>query len=375
MQLLTNEMYNDGSDGNSVISSNTTDAPIDSAATATAGTNSIAATNAGFSAGQCILVIDVRTGLAEFNIIKTYVAGTITTKYALTNSYANAQVIVVSKLRNFTVNNGITLTAKAWNGTVGGVIVRMCDGTIGGTGTITGSGKGFRGGAGSTGSGNNAHQGESSTGFGVSSTGQNSAGQQANGAGGGGGNEAAQGASAGGGAGHAANGSDGGLGGYAGNTRGAKGNSQGNANLSTLFMGAGGGGGGPKNSDSSAGGAGGAGGAIIILIARNHASSGLTVVSGGSTGVAGSGSGGAGGGGGAGGSILILGQTIDIGTNKVTAPAGNGGAGAGAAGTGGAGSAGRIHISYSGSLAGTATPSADTAVDSTLADSFFGGIA
>ena len=56
--------FGDGSDGALTISSNTTEAPIDSAATATAGTPTISATNASFAADQQILIHQTRgTGL------------------------------------------------------------------------------------------------------------------------------------------------------------------------------------------------------------------------------------------------------------------------------------------------------------------------
>ncbi len=61
-------------------------------------------------------------------------------------------------------------------------------------------------------------------------------------------------------------------------------------------------------------------------------------------------------GGGAGGSILILGDTLAIGNNLITATAGAGGTNDGAAGNRGPGAVGRIAVGYTTSLTGTANP-------------------
>ena len=87
------EGFGDGLDGDLTISSNTTEAPIDSSCSGTAGSYSLTATNASFAAGQLILIhksrgnTTVTAGEYELNKISAYVAGTITLKYALKNSY------------------------------------------------------------------------------------------------------------------------------------------------------------------------------------------------------------------------------------------------------------------------------------------------
>jgi hypothetical protein len=49
---------------------------------------------------------------------------------------------------NVTINSGKTYTAKAWNGTVGGILGFLANGTVSIVGNISANGKGFRGGAG-----------------------------------------------------------------------------------------------------------------------------------------------------------------------------------------------------------------------------------
>jgi hypothetical protein len=362
------DRYGNGSDSAEVVSANSTDAPIDSACTGTIETTSLSATNASFTTGQIILIHQSRgtgAGNWELNKIASYVAGTITTSYDLMNTYgAGAQVLVLNQLPSFTVNESVTLTGKAWNGTVGGIVARLIKGeavitgtiAVGGanstsTSTTNVGGGGFRGGKGGATKNAAAGQGEGNVGAGDTiSTSANG-----NGGGGGGGGESASGGAA-----------------------------VGAAALTSLFFGGSGGGSSSDtqvNYQSGAGNAGGNGGGIVLLIGKTITITGAIQASGGNgrndSDCAGSG-------GGAGGSVLLKGQRLTLGTTLITASAGtgasagrgNGGAGGGHASagsasssaSGGNGAVGRIHADYSTSITGTTTPTIDSTKDNTLAN-------
>lgn len=366
--------FGNGTDGALTISGNTTDAPIDSACTGTAGTNTLSATNASFAAGQKVLIHQTQgtgAGTREIGEISSYTAGTITLAEELTATYTSgAQVLVLKQYSSVTVNSGVTWTAKAWNGTVGGILAFLCSGAIAINGTVTASAKGFRG-ASAVSSVNSAKQGEGTSGP------AGTTGTAANGNGGGGGSANAVASSGGGGGGNGASGPTGGTGG--GLAPGSGGSSSGSADLTTATFGGGGGGGGAGQaggSGSGTGGGGGIGGGYLFMAGTSitvHASTG-TVVSAGENGGNGSGTGNASGGGaGAGGSIDLFTQTGTLNTTRITAPGGSGGAksstGAHAsAAAGGAGAAGRIHIAYATSYTGTTTPTIYAEQDAELSN-------
>lgn len=343
--------FGDGSDGALTISSNTTEAPIDSGCSGTSGAFTLSATNASFAANQIILIHQTRgTGAGTWQRTKivSYTAGTITTEDALNYSYNStgsnkAQVRVLKQYTDVTVNSGITYTAKAWDGTVGGILSFIANGTITVTGTITGTGKGFRGSAGSS---DTSTQGEGTSGAGTAVHSANG-----NGAGGAGKNQAG-GRGSGAGGGHAESGQNGSA-----STDGAAqgGQTAGTADLTTLvFGGAGSGAGGSSNV-----GAGGNGGGIIFLSGTTITITG-SVVSRGSDGVAA----GNGGGAGAGGSVLLKAQTATLGSSLIVATGGTGGAGGET--TGGNGGTGRIHLDYYTSYTGTTSPTLNVLQDSNL---------
>jgi len=365
--------FGDGSDGALVISSNTTEAPIDSACTGTIATTSLSATNASFAAGQLVLIHQTQgtgAGTWERNQIASYTAGTITLTTALASNYVSgAQVRTLPQYTNVTINSGITYTAKAWNGTVGGILAFVANGTVTVTGTISAAGAtggqitalstiggrvnggGFRGGNarkavfdGTTG----AQQGESPTGDGGYST-------AVNGAAGGGGLCSGSGYGGGGSA-HATAGTNGsGAGSDYG--RGSS-NTYDTTDLTTMTLGTGGGGGGnDNNSTSETAGAGGNGGGIVFITGATLTVTGSVTSNGGSGGASNEF---AAGGGGTGGSILIKTQNATLGTALITA------SGATAVGAGGAGGVGRIHIDYLTSYTGTTSPTIDATQDNSL---------
>lgn len=351
--LAISGYFGDGSAGNLTISSNTTDAPIDSACTGTSGSVSLSATNVSFAANQIVFIHQTQgsgAGIWMRSKIQSYTAGTITLIDPLNMDYTvGAQVIVMRQYNNITINPGKTLTAKAWNGTVGGIIAYLAAGTFTNSGQITAQGKGFVGGVNALGnSGHQAFAGEGTAGASIDSTGT----LPANGNGGGNGGTYDSVTSSGSGGGNATAG--------VGTNAGA---ASGTADLTTMTFGGGGGGAFVKTSDAGMGngGDGGNGGGIIFLTA-------MTLTLGGGTMFADGNGGGDvasfGGGGGAAGSILLKTQTATLGSS-IFANGGHGGT-ATVGSAGGAGSDGRITLDYLTSYTGDSTPSVNPIQDNTL---------
>ena len=372
--------FGNGSDGALTISADTTDTPIDSACTGTVATTTLTATNASFAAGQVILIHQSQgtgAGTYQRNKIISYTAGTITLDQALNATYTTgAQVLVLKQYTNVTVNSGKTWTVKAWNGTTGGILAFLANGTVTVNGTITASGSdtttvtgynatvsgstggGFRGGNGyiysSNPPGSTGQAGEGTTGAALV---QNAA----NGNGGGGGTRNIGGSSGGGGGG---NGTAGTVGGGNDATNGQGGGVSSNAELTTMTFG--GGGGGPSYYSSSGGtvGGGASGAGIIFISSVNITVSGNIAANGGNGGV---GTDIGQGGSGAGGSILIKCQTGTLGSGKITATGGNPiNTTTGYGGYKGNGGDGVVHIDYSTSYTGTTSPTLNANLDTTL---------
>lgn len=363
--------FGDGSDGAYSSSGNATDAPIDSSCSGTSGTTSLSATNASFTAGQLILIHQTRgtgSGNWELNRIESYTTGTITTSKNLINTYTDsgasqAQVLVMKQYTTFTQNSGHTLTAKAWDGNVGGIIAFLCNGTTTIDGTITSNYKGFLGGDPRTSGSANAYSGEGTGGtknqqIGTANgNGASGSSVPTNTAGGGGGNGTA------------------GSSGQGTPSDRQPGQTAGNAALTSMVFG--GGGGGIVNNVSATAVAGNGGG-IILIISKTitiNSSTGLIKADGenGDNQVGGDYARSPGGG--AGGSVLIKSTNATLGTNKITVAAGSAGvASGGTSGNlqGGAGGVGRIHLDYSVSYTGTTTPSIDVTNDLTITDAGVG---
>lgn len=361
----TSGYFGDGSDGALTVA--TTDdydssfsVPlIDSACTGISGESTLAATNASFASDQIILIHQTRgagAGTYQRNRITGYTAGTVSLETPLNATYVSgAQVLVLRQFTNVTINSGVILLAKPWNGSTGGILSFIASGTVtvSATGSINATGRGYRGGA----AGNNTinaspqgHQGEGTAGYGTDSYAASNFLANGNGGGGGSNGSIPQNAGAGGGGGNGTVGSDGTS--VAGSTRGVLGATAGTVDLTTATFGGGGGGGQGNNND---GGVGGAGGGFIFISAIAFSVSGSIV----SDGLPGAGTEG-GGGGGAGGSILLKAQTATLG-GSLSAVGATGGAT-----RGGTGGAGRIHIDYLTSYTGTSIPTIDVAQDNNL---------
>jgi hypothetical protein len=235
----------------------------------------------------------------------------------------------VPRYRNVSIDG--TLTANAWNGTVGGVLFFKASGTVSVNlgGTITMETRGYRGGAASS----SPTQGESYPGVGAANN------AAANGGGGGSSRPCSCSGSNSAGAGHAAAGSrPGGCG-----TMGAVGAAYGTALLDRWFMGSGGGGLYEYCSWGYTGG-GGIGGGILAVFAPTITNAGSISAAGG----AGTSSYGWLGGGGSGGSLYLLGNTVTLGANLVNARGGS-------AGSANAGADGRIRVDGT-TVTGTTQP-------------------
>lgn len=389
--------FGDGSDGALTISVNTTEAPIDSACTGTIATTALTATNASFAANQIVLIHQTQgtgAGTWQRNKIVSYTAGTITLDEALNATYGTgAQVRVMKQYTNVTVNTAITYTVKAWNGTVGGILAFLANGTVTVTGTISAAGtEGATAGAvgnttssittggGFRGSGSiskTTYPTQASRGESHNSSSWNNAdyGTTSTGSGGGGGYNSNQGGGGNGGGGSNATAGTKGdqgsnaIGGAAATTI------TGNSDLTTMTFGGAGGG---STNDGNNGGSetelvssGGSGGGILFI-------SGSTIVVTGSISSNG-GDGGdwaaystalelSGGGAAAGGSILLKCQTSTLGAGLLTAIGGTGHGGKFGieSYTGGDGGTGRIHIDYYTSYTGTTSPTINATQDDAL---------
>jgi thiol-disulfide isomerase/thioredoxin/uncharacterized membrane protein YphA (DoxX/SURF4 family) len=364
--VLVSSIFGNGQDGELTISSDTIDNPIDSACSGTQGGFELFATNAGFSSGQIILINQTQHGGAgqyETNAIQDYAEGIITVQNALKYSYSTgAQVLVLKQYSNVIVASGATWSAKAWNGTTGGILAFLVNGDLIVNGTINGTGRGFRGGAGGlrdavyagqTGEGS-VGPGAWNGGDGVNSSANFDAGQGGYGRPGGGE------ATGGGGAGHT----------YAG-TNSTRGDCYGGStstdvpDLTTMLFGPGGGGGGAAayhTNPANEGAAGGNGGGILFITAFSLTNYGNIVSNGnnGNNSLYPNFMENGGGGGGAAGSIFLRVGNAVLGNSSITAAGGAGGNGDHPRENGGSGSIGRIHIDYYTSLAGTTDPAFDS---------------
>jgi uncharacterized repeat protein (TIGR01451 family) len=298
-------------------------------------------------------------GNYEFATIQAINGGVLVVDHPLAHSYTNdsihkAFVMKVPHFRNVSIANAAVLTAPAWDGISGGLLVFRASGTvtIAVGGKIDMAGKGYRGGAGSHRCAGQAYSGESYNGTGTSCS---SAGCKvaANFGGGGNGGDYAGSTAGGCGAGYATRGSQ------ARQGWDMSGSAYGTADLSQIFYGSGGGGGYEDNAPcNGTGGAGGNGGGIII-VAANHLDANGIITATANNGVSVPTPPGASGGGGSGGSVFIKTHTANLGTG-ISALGGAGGVGSYDGANGAVGANGRIRVEYCYTATGTTNPPASS---------------
>ena len=344
------DMFGSGQDGDLLIGTGQTVYTDDTRAALNATANSgqknlTVANTSGFAVGQEVLIIQMQgtdAGNHEFGIIANVSGGTLTLEDNLTHTYhiggnSKAQALRVPHYRDVTVQTGGILTARAWDGSVGGVIAFRSNGNTIISGTVSANGLGFR-------PGNSDTQGESYTGVGANSH----ASQGANG-GGGGGCRGDNNENAGGGGGYGTAGSNG-TSPFPG--WGVGGGTYGASDLTQIHLGSGGGGGHLA--------VGANGGGIILIFSANMEVTG-SINSRGNDATNRDGGGSGRGGGGSGGAILVRSQNANLGENIISATGGSGGINVGGSGgSGGSGGVGRIRVEYCDILSGFTNPPAST---------------
>ena len=335
-------------------------------ASASGGSSSIAVgSSSGFVMGALVLVHQSQGAGAGAWEVATVASVpddvTLTTAAPLAHTYTTpgAQVVLVPEYQDVDVASGATLTAPPWNGSTGGILAFRADGTTTIAGTVTMTGKGFRGPNHSQACGTHCamgQQGESSLGVGI--------GWPINNGGGGGGGAAGQDCGMGAGGGYG-----GGGGGGVNNAMdactmagdSAGGDTAGGSDLAQAILFGGAGGEGGYDDDGAWAGPGGSGGGIVVMLTNQLTVTGAVTSNGAAGGdgdstSCGSGCGMGGGGGGAGGAIRIVATTAALGDGLVGAGGASGGACSCAAFTNsGAGGAGRIAV-QAGTISGTTVP-------------------
>lgn len=368
-RVLPGQPFGSGIDGSYSFATIPTPKPKTCSGTATSTTLTADTDTDPYVVGDIVAIFQSRgTGVGQWEVNKITVVGSDQytlqepLNYTYTDSGASqAQVVKIPQYTNVTVESG-TWTTPDWDGNINGILTLASKTGITVTGTVVGTAKGFVRGTGSSTDNVAANQGEGSTATGSSST-------SANGNGGGGGKDPA-------GAGGQESGGGGGGNGTAGSngtntSPGTGGSVSGSADLTAMTFGGGGGGGGEGGGESPNQ-HGGDGGGIIVLFTKSITVAG-GIANNGDNAVSSSER--SGGGGGAGGSILIVCQTASLGTNLVTASAGNGESGT--SGNGGNGGVGRIAVHHSGTVTGTTSPTFTDVTDGSLVEStasfmFFG---
>lgn len=342
-QWLDRVKFGSGKNGSPAVSGT-----INSYATCTGTATQTSLTTAlSASLGDVILIHQSQgtgAGQWEINYVLADAGATLTLAYPLAYTYGTgAQAVLVPQYTGGTLSG--TVTATAWNGSIGGIIALMSNGALTISGTLSGNAIGFRGGNTSTVNGQSGYYGEGHTGAPAYASNGN-----ANGNGGG--------AFYWGGW-RAGGGGNGSAGGSAGSATG--GSTAGSASLVTGVFG-GGGGGGYKGSSGNNGN-GGTGGGFIFIFSKTIDTSSATINLNGGNGVdleqdsaAGSG-----------GSCLIKCQVGTLGTNKITSSGGT-------SPESGAGGSGRIHIDYLTSYTGTTNPSIDATQDTNLTSQVYYGM-
>lgn len=308
-----------------------------------------------FNIGDWVILHQTQSGPGQLHgywelnkiIAKHTISGgnaSYTMQYPIQAYTTGSQMIKVPLYSGGNISGAITATA--WDGSKGGIVALISDGTLTISGSITANGAGFRGGPGQTVDRHHGKQGEASEGCTWAAGGYTGESPSTYGNGGGGGGNAGGTRAAGGGGG--GNGSAGAAGdsGGTGSWPGGGGDIKGEASLlsAAVFGGGGGSGGSSSVGAGHTTGVGGRGGGLVIIIAKKIIVTGsiqANATAGGNPTRDGLG----GGGGGAGGSIVILSESAALGSGIVQAVGASGGAGAGPGPIpGGAGGTGRVAI-------------------------------
>lgn len=365
------DRYSSGSAGDKVYSSNhtldSTDGFYNVAITATIGTKTA---SVGLGDGTYNLpckVVQSQGATAndtpnwEYNVLISVSGGVGTFKYNFTRSfYSGAQIITGNPYRTVTINNGVSVTIPAWNGSVGGEYVQFAavkwDNSLGGNIALTNLG--FRGGP-----DGNAPAGQGESWYGIGTWSHN-----ANYSAGGGGDHDLNNypwfaSASGGGGGNATAGQNGyWIGGANISTNGYGGAACGNSSLTTMLFGGASGAGG-QNGGNAGGYSANSAGNITIL---SRTIKGGIIYLNGTAGQGGSGNEGVGGSSAAS-CGLFKGQNIDMGSVSAVGGASYTHSYQG----GGAGSNGRIHADVPVALkvTGASNPSVDIGIQHCLMDS------
>jgi hypothetical protein len=360
-------LFGDGRHGDlNVLNGQTAEVSVVRSSVQASGTSANVTFNGAFPVGDLVLFHQTwggnSPGTYELNRIVAINGSTWTLDSPLTFSYDNsggrAQVVRIDQYRNVTVHSGGVVTAPAWDGLTGGLLVFRASGQLIVQGTITMNGRGYRGGQSASPTSRQGWQGESMSGIGGQSQSTN-----LNSGGGGKPDTAANDGGGGGGGGSYAsagvNGSAYGNGRNDGPGQGAT-LIYGDAVLNQLHFGGAGGSGGADDGCNS--GSGGHGGGVVLIAAQSIDITGSVQSRGTNGGNGGGTCGGSGwsgaGGGGAGGSIALTGDQVALGDNLVLASPGMGGLKNVPTNQGGDGGIGRIRVSYCVSLQGTTSPNA-----------------
>ena len=356
---VSDNAFGDGSDGNIII--NSMNSVVNNYTYLTgdenSGDNIITVNDASeFNIGDEILIIQMQNGSGngqagnyEFKTILDKTGNDLTLNLELTNTYGSGtfdqvsasvtQIIRVPQFINVNIESTGSITAPAWDGYSGGIVIFRATGIINTTGYINVSNKGFRGGdCNGCGDSSWGDQGEGYLGTGIGSL-------SANGNGGGGGyGPTGYNGEPGAGGGYGTIGQDG-----VSSFTSIGGSTIGDANLTKIFLGGGAGGGGDDDNPAiKAQNVDGAGTVLIfgkkIINANIHANGENGVGNGGSAGTTG---------GGAGGAIWLSAESISI--NNVSAKGGLGFIDSDD--TGGDGGDGRIRLDYITKTGNSTTPS------------------
>ena len=352
-RVLPNQPFGNGSDG--AYSSATAPSLVHLNMSGTSGAKTVTPTSTTFADDDLVVLIQSRGSTAgnwEFNRVASGGGTTTLTmqenlKYTYATDASNGpQKAQIIKIFQYTTAEATgNWYVPTLDGNIGGIMFFAANVSFFGAGSLLGIDRGHRGGGG-VGQNTNGYRGEGSVGESIQTylTSVNAGGGGVGGAD----------AGCGGGGAHA---STGGNGSNQGSHIGGQGGTiSGNAALTSMTLpGAGGSGGGDE--DGSYSGAGGRAAGIIAVFARGITISGYiqNYGAGGADGVNPVGTEGMGGGGGAaGGSVLLVGQDINIGTNKIDTRGGAGGISPRRPTViGGAGSKGRVAIYYGSSLSGS----------------------